>query len=403
MSNDLQESKDSIKGELINLGVYAETNIADINLKGKKVFKIDEELVPQFDQVFKIIPQICLEASNSSDIYKVTFDKGLGSLQKVAGKQNVFRGSVVDANNKYVSGVEMTHLSSAPQVIGGVFTVMSMATGQYYMAEINKSLKKIEKEVHEVYQFLENDKKSKLSANEAFLKKIQKNLSGISNNQSQQIATITTIQDIERQALGDIDFYRNEIESLYSKYNNKTKADEVIDVNKRLGQNIYQYWYALYIYCFSTYLEPILAGNIDSSFLENSIGDMLLQYQQFNESFLELQEKMKYYISNTKGFETNKVLSKATEILNHEPNIIIPPVEACLILLAATANAAEKHDNKKVSYRLKEAKSIPEISQIKKDLDSVDLFRKQLGLYESLYNNKLEVIKTTDAVYVKYE
>ncbi len=168
MSNEIQELNNALRGELIDLGVSAEIDFADVNLKSKKIFKIDEKMISQFDQVFKIIPQVCLEAGNSSDIYKVTFDKGLGSLQKVAGKQDVFRGNVVDVNNKYVSGIEMTHLSSAPQVIGGIFTVMSMATGQYYMAELTKSLKKIEKEVNEGYQFLEHDKKSQHIAHKSF-------------------------------------------------------------------------------------------------------------------------------------------------------------------------------------------------------------------------------------------
>lgn len=391
-----------LRNELADIGISATTEIADINTKGKRIFKVDEKLASQINQVMKSIPQICLEANNSSDIYRVSFDKGLGSLQKVAGKSDVYRGAVVNSGGKYAGGVEMTHLSATPQVIGGIFTAMSLVTGQYYLSTINKSLKKIEQEVHEVYQFLENDKKSKLIANEEFLKGIQQNIESISNNSIQQVAVVTTLYNIRQSAMADIGFYRMEINGQYARYTDKTKADEVIEINKKLGQNIYQYWYAVYIYCFASYLEPIVSVNNERSYLDNIIDNMSQRFKEFSESFYEVQNKMKYYIENTKGFETNKVLSKVTELLNHEPDIVIAPIEASLIILAATANAAEKHDKKKVGERVTLAKSIPEISEIKKDMDTVDLFRKQLGLYNSLYNSRLELINIEEGMYIKY-
>lgn len=401
MAREKNELTVALKEALADYGVVVTENIDDINLKGKKTFKVDDDLLAQCDQLLKFIPQACLNSYNGQ-VFRAHFNEGLGVLQEAVGPGHYYRGNVVGKNGKFAQSVKWEKLSSAPQVVGGIFTVMSVASGQYYLAEINKNLRKIEREVHQVYQFLENDKKSKLIANEDFLKRIQTNLHSILGNSIQQMATVNTLQLIRRDAFGDIDFYRAQIKNAYTRYNKKTKADEVIEINKELGQNIYQYWYALYIYCFASYLEPIVAMNNDPAYLYDVKNDMSLKLKDFEGAFDELQEKMQYYISNTKGFETNRVLATATKILNHEPNVIIPPVEAGLILLAAAANAAEKRDKKVVNDRLKDAKSIPEISEIKKDLNSVDIFRKQLSLYDSMYNSELDLISTGEAVYIRY-
>ena len=86
---------------------------------------------------------------------------------------------------------------------------MSIITGQYFMAQINGSLKKIEKGIANIQKFLENDKKSKLQGNEEFLKNIQKTLSYILENEMQQQATIISIQNIKRDSLQAIKFYKN--------------------------------------------------------------------------------------------------------------------------------------------------------------------------------------------------
>lgn len=401
MLEEKKEDEVSLSEILEDYGVTVTDDIEDINLKGKKVFKVDKDLYGQCNQFLKLIPKACLNSYNGK-VFRAHFDDGLGVLQEAAGPGNYFRGNVVGKNGKFAQSVKWEKLSSAPQVVGGIFTVMSVASGQYFLAEINKDLRKIEREVHQVYQFLENDKKSKLIANEEFLKGIQNSVFSISNNAVQQTATVITIQNIKLNALADIDFYKIQLGNAYARYSKKTKADEVIEINKELGQNIYQYWYALYIYCFSSYLEPVVAKNSDPNYLKTITDDLPSRLKDFNESFDELQEKMQYYISDTKGFETNKVLSVAAKVLNHEPNVIIPPVEAGMILMAAVVNAAEKHDKKVVDARVKDARRIPEISEIKKNLDSIDLFRKKLSMYDSIYNSELDLIEMDGELFIRY-
>lgn len=77
-------------------------------------------------------------------------------------------------------------LSSAPQIIGGIFSVMSIITGQYFMTQINKNLKNIDKGIFDIQRFLENDKRSKLQSEEEFLKNTQKILGYILENKIQK-------------------------------------------------------------------------------------------------------------------------------------------------------------------------------------------------------------------------
>lgn len=145
----------------------------------------------------------------------------------------------------------MQELSMGPQIISGVFSAMAMITGQYYMTQINNKLEKIEKSVEEVIKFLENDKRSGMESNEAFLQHVQINYQCIIDNDDLRNATLGTIQRIKIDSLANVLFYKKQIGNLGYLNTKKDKADEI-------NRNIYktkvlvsEYWYSLYLYCYA--------------------------------------------------------------------------------------------------------------------------------------------------------
>lgn len=191
------------------LGIEIDDNLSEFNKNINSYQKIDINLVGKLDNLMQMFPAV-VNLQNNKDAYRAIYDKGLGALQKVAQNGRGVRGNIVNGvNNKIVGQAIFEPLSNTPQIIGGLFSVMSIITGQYFMAQINGSLKKIEKGIANIQKFLENDKKSKLQGNEEFLKNIQKTLSYILENEMQQQATIISIQNIKRDSLQAIKFYKN--------------------------------------------------------------------------------------------------------------------------------------------------------------------------------------------------
>ena len=138
----------SILEELEKQGLFFE------KLQEKKDYSdyihIPKEYVEYLNTLLQGVPDLVL--NDQSDIYKVIYDKSKGVLQRTADKKG-FRGNVVKAdgdNNGIVDQVVLQNADKAPQIVNGVFTVMSVATGQYFLAEINNNLESIEISVNNI-------------------------------------------------------------------------------------------------------------------------------------------------------------------------------------------------------------------------------------------------------------
>ena len=236
------------KDYLENVGVHVNTDLSVFEANKEEYIKIDKSIVAKVDAVMQQLPQIVLNKAYSGDVYRVIYDKGVGVLQKSAQHPGMLLGNVVspDANNKIREVALLSELSMGPQVFSGVFSAMSMITGQYYMTQINNNLSQIEEGVAAIQKFLEDDKKSQLESEEEFLKQVQQMLPFIFGNESQKQSTITSIQKIKIDSLASINFYKKQINDLKDIDVKKDKAEEVISNIQRISFLISEYWYSLY-------------------------------------------------------------------------------------------------------------------------------------------------------------
>ena len=141
------------KGYLEDAGVHVNTDLSVFEANKEGYIKIDKSIVGKVDAVMQQLPQIVLNKAYSGDVYRVVYDKGVGVLQKSAQHPGMLLGNVVspDANNKIRDVALLSELSVGPQLISGVFSAMSMITGQYYMTQINNNLGQIEQGYHKEY------------------------------------------------------------------------------------------------------------------------------------------------------------------------------------------------------------------------------------------------------------
>ena len=213
MENNYEENQLEIFSNqyLKEIGMGIDEDLSDFNINSNKYKKIDDSLATRLNSLIQLFPNLINLSNYSGDVYRVVFDKGLGVLQTSAKYPGYFTGNVVQAgtNNKIVSGAVFQQLSMAPQIISGVFSVMSIVTGQYYMSQINNNLQKMEKEISDIKQYLKDDKKSRLLSREEFLRTTQDSLNYILENDMQKLSTITSIQKIKIDSLADINFYKD--------------------------------------------------------------------------------------------------------------------------------------------------------------------------------------------------
>lgn len=255
----------SILEELERQGIFFE------KLQEKKDYSdyvhIPKEYVEYLNTLLQGVPDLVL--NSQSDIYKVIYDKGKGVLQRTADKKG-FRGNVVKAdgdNNGILDQVILQNADKAPRIVSGVFTVMSVATGQYFLSEINNNMESIEVSVNNIQQFLENDKKSQLVARDTFLKQTQVSIEIIQQNEYQKQAQITNIQSIRIDTMGDFEFYRSQLFDIIEDLKKDLKHEEIIKRINQAGEYLPLLWYSLYLYGFSYFMEIVLSGITDENFI----------------------------------------------------------------------------------------------------------------------------------------
>lgn len=390
------------KDYLENVGVHVNTDLSVFEANKEEYIKIDKSIVAKVDAVMQQLPQIVLNKAYSGDVYRVIYDKGVGVLQKSAQHPGMLLGNVVspDANNKIRDVALLSELSMGPQVFSGVFSAMSMITGQYYMTQINNHLSQIEEGVAAIQKFLEDDKKSQLESEEEFLKQVQQMLPFILGNESQKQSTITSIQKIKIDSLASINFYKKQINDLKDIDVKKDKAEEVISNIQRISFLISEYWYSLYLYSFASCLEPVVAQNFDTDYITFVKADVKAKCNQYEKDYAMWKRKLDEYISTAKAFGENKLLAVLKVIGKNKVygNVYVFITQA---LIDVVANVADSADKKVKNKKKNEAYEYLLNGNIGSDIKAIECRQSELTIFESLYNGQLELVKDKEDMYIK--
>lgn len=147
IENNFEKKKLIDNNSILIIKNYLNEDIIRINnsvavIENKNNYiQLAEDVVPRVDAIFKSVPEIA-EVISSKDVYEVIYDKGLGTLQKSAKHPGYVLGSIVDSstNTNYKGSALLKPVSGVQQAVGSVFSVMSVATGQYYMDKIDNKL-----------------------------------------------------------------------------------------------------------------------------------------------------------------------------------------------------------------------------------------------------------------------
>lgn len=402
MENNYEENQLEIFSNqyLKEIGMGIDEDLSDFNINSNKYKKIDDSLAIRLNSLIQLFPNLVNLSNYSGDVYRVVFDKGLGVLQTSAKYPGYFTGNIVQAgtNNKIVSGAVFQQLSMAPQIISGVFSIMSIVTGQYYMSQINNNLQKMEKEISDIKQYLKDDKKSKLLSREEFLRTTQDSLNYILENDMQKLSTITSIQKIKIDSLADINFYKMQINNLKDLSAEKDKIEEILMNIYEKCELISEYWYSLYLYCFAIYLEALVSQNYNQDYLKILKEDISEKCKTYKDEHSEWKKGLSDYIYSAKAFEINdffKIVEKvtSTNLFNILPLIKMTGEVSKFIGMIDRIIKEGKRDkiSKLKDKLLNTGENIKEIESRKEDISYLEI----------LYNSRIELVKSKEGIYIK--
>lgn len=215
------------------------------------------------------IPNV-LATGAMAQAYTVRFPLGLPHTL-TALHQGGF-GSMIRQNGQFVGSASF-YAMTAQAAVMGAFTAMSVASGQYFLAQINSEMQMMRMKLDEILEFLYGDKKAELMSEMSFIRYAYQNFNSIMAHEQQRVSTIVSLQESRKVAMKDIEFYVSDLDATVSR-----KSKDATDLNERINK-AFQIKDSLelsqQLYVMSSMMEVYYAQNMDPEYLNNLEKDML--------------------------------------------------------------------------------------------------------------------------------
>lgn len=197
-----------------------------------------------------------------SNTLTITFPEGVqGVLMKL--KAGGYSTTLKNPDTGKIVGTASLDFSTSQAVCLGAFTAMSVISGQYFLSQINNSLKQISSGLDKILEFLYGDKRAELLSEVSFIQFAYKNYQSVMEHSDQKIATLISLQNAKKVAMKDIEFYLSDLSSTMSdkKSNDiSTTVPKVIRTKECLDLS-------LQLYTMSNLLEVYYAENFDPNYI----------------------------------------------------------------------------------------------------------------------------------------
>jgi hypothetical protein len=186
-------------------------------------------------------------AQQLSNAYKVVFPAGIvGNLMNL--KNGLQSSTIVNGSGKIVGQAGLQSLSNlaSPMV---VFSAISMITGQYFMAQINKSIQNLTKKIEKIEKQLTIKEESIVFSASIFIKEIRNNWTLIVSNEDYKASIITNIISTINELTSSCYYFQNilndKLSDLETSYrSNKLGSNNLINDIKRT-EDFLKYAYQL--------------------------------------------------------------------------------------------------------------------------------------------------------------
>lgn len=205
-----------------------------------------------------------LIATNTlSQTYVLTFPEGIsGTLMHL--KSGGYSTAIQNPETGRIVGTAALESTSAAQVAClGAFTAMSIASGQYFLSEINSKMNMMKLSLDKILEFLYGDKRAELMAEISFIRFAYENYGSIMEHNDQRLSTIISLQNTRKVAMKDIEFYLSDLSSTVG----AKDQNDILTTVEKSSQIKDCLELSTQLYVMSNLLEVFFSQNYDESFL----------------------------------------------------------------------------------------------------------------------------------------
>ena len=270
--------------ELAHFEFHEITDELDLNDTAKyKKLPLD---AGQINFIQQYIPQLAnsnlLKTLSEQQLFSLKFPNGVvPSVQSLMQYADGGYDTTTIVKNKFWKHAHLfkEDLSGLKDIawMTSVFSLVSFATGQFFLADINSKLDKISQSVDNILSFLYGDKKAELLSEISFIQYAQNCYSSIMQHEQQRTATIAGIQNAKKVAMKDIEFYLNDLETAVSAISNTPQSGTSMAKSVQVRRLISSLELALQLYTICCILEVYYSQNFDQHYIEYVI-DSASQY-----------------------------------------------------------------------------------------------------------------------------
>lgn len=354
-------------------------------LEQQGYFRIPDGLAAHADALVQYAPGAAV-AMMEGGLYKAVFDSGIGVLQKSAQYPGLYLGNVVspDKNNAIKAVAAWQQVSAAPQIALGIFTAVSVVTGQYFMAQTNQKLESLADGIETLQQFVEEDDYNTLRACQNYFTYVQKNLRSIMENdiQRQSTATIIAGKKVECDTLAGK--YKSLIDKIHLKQRKKEDIQKTLDT---FSKYVSVYRAAIFMYSYATYLETLLVENTDSEYLQNVAEEIKTRQSAFGASIDSWEQRFGGFIEKARAFKLDRFLEdQETDHFWDKP---VNRVKEAVLL-------------KREDYPLEKAREFfASIIDSQDDLSPIESVHQSIDMLDRVYNRPVEAIMAGKDIFIK--
>lgn len=311
--------------------VYHEKRMIPAELEEKGYRKLQSEDLGRLTQIFQYVPQLAVQHISNGEIqamlneavegtYRVILDTGT-ILAKSKLTPGAFRGTELNkVTNKIAGQAEFINnnailsVSTAPQVALNIFNAVSFITGQYFIAQVNEKLLDTKDSLERIEQFLDADKKSKLKADLQTLEKVNSRIFFIKDNKELKNATITQLENIQKDIQGFINFYQKQAESVKQAVYKKDKDKKIGKNINDVGNYMTQYRCATLAYCMANLMELYLIDTPDVEYFKNVHEDLNKIVNQYKNNYELCQDEMIRYLNSSDALNKKSSIQSAIDL-----------------------------------------------------------------------------------------
>lgn len=290
-----------------NFEVVPCEQIADIETRPG--FKKLELTSAQKIQIGGLVQQFPLTfaAGTLSNTYMVQFPNGIPNTL-TSLKQGGFGTMVKDESGKFAGSASLYPVEAQAAVLGA-FNVMSIVSGQYFLAQINSELRTMNQNIDKILEFLYGDKKAELISEVSFVKSAYRNYSSIMEHEQQRFATLVSLQEAKKVAMKDIEFYMSDLDSTV----NVKSSSDVVSWTDKVFQIKDCLELSIQLYSMSSLLEIYYSQNYDESYISDIEEESATYIGKCEKRMLSSFSKLSTHIQTFKEGPLKKIDKPALE------------------------------------------------------------------------------------------